>query len=170
MQLLTIYTICLYATFGAIALWQISRLIMHHALRPCLRCLRKYLLYSLIVRRQVGTSDFTVFTAIFILIYITVNVIVTVYRISTKALLAQRLGSLAIINIVPLYLGGRTNFIVDRIFNLRVTQYELLHRWVGRVCVLQGVTHALIHITFSSRTLTSVTITVSSLYQDPELH
>ncbi|KAF1363095.1 hypothetical protein EJ07DRAFT_152612 [Lizonia empirigonia] len=42
---------------------------------------------------------------------------------------------------VFLYLGGRTNVLVDKFFRLSHTEYWLLHRWLGRLAAAEGIIH-----------------------------
>ena len=55
--------------------------------------------------------------------------------------LISRTGVMASINMVPLFLGGRTNIMVD-ILGVSVHSYYLAHHWIGRVVVVQGLIHA----------------------------
>ncbi|KFY65338.1 hypothetical protein V496_02645 [Pseudogymnoascus sp. VKM F-4515 (FW-2607)] len=55
--------------------------------------------------------------------------------------LISRTGVMASINMVPLFLGGRTSIVVDML-GVSVHSYYLAHHWIGRVVVVQGLIHA----------------------------
>lgn len=67
------------------------------------------------------------------------------YSINTKAALFAELrgrsGSLAVLNMVPLFvLAGRNNPLIP-LLHISFDTYNLLHRWLGRVVVLESITH-----------------------------
>ena len=106
--------------------------------------LHKRLNYILVIKRQKGSSNISVFIAILIFLYITANIIIYTLKILGRAKLIKHYSSLFVINMVSLYLGGRTSLISDKV-HLNLSQYGLLHRWVGRVCVIQGLIHSFIN-------------------------
>lgn len=55
--------------------------------------------------------------------------------------LISRTGVMASINMVPLFLGGRTSIMVDML-GVSVHSYYLAHHWISRVVVVQGLIHA----------------------------
>jgi hypothetical protein len=61
-----------------------------------------------------------------------------------KALVAElrgRSGTLAVLNMVPLFLlAGRNNPLIS-ILHISFDTYNLLHRWLGRIVVLESVVH-----------------------------
>ena len=144
MQIITIFLISLGATFGAFTLWKLLQRIDAPTRKLIFSFLHKRLNYTLVIKRQKGSSDVSVLAAILILLYVTANIVVCTLRISGRAELAKRCGSLFVINMVSLYLGGRTSLISDKV-HLNLSQYGLLHRWVGRVCVIQGLIHSFIN-------------------------
>ncbi|KAI9816641.1 MAG: hypothetical protein M1832_005026 [Thelocarpon impressellum] len=88
--------------------------------------------------------------ALLLLLYVASNVAYTLsldYRGQSKAsLLAEirgRAGVLAVVNMIPLFiLAGRNNPLIGM---LRVSfdTYNLLHRWMGRIVVLEAIVHTL---------------------------
>lgn len=81
-------------------------------------------------------SPFTVTVAEAITIFVFVGVNTLLAIISRK----ESLPKLAIINMVPLFLGGRTNIGAD-FLGVSLSIYQLTHHWLGRVVVLQSVLH-----------------------------
>jgi predicted ferric reductase len=59
---------------------------------------------------------------------------------SDLATLATRAGALAMVNLIPLFLGGRTNTL-SNFLNVPLQTYYLIHHWVGRMAVLQALLH-----------------------------
>ena len=122
--------------------------------------LKKHVLYAPLWRKRhnneirlssavnVGTLPSRLHTSILI-VYLISNVIYCAYLDYSRpkpALLAElrgRTGHLAVVNMVPLIvLAGRNN---PLIYLLRVSfdTYNLFHRWIGRVVVLEAVVHTI---------------------------
>ncbi|XTI87597.1 hypothetical protein V2W45_1240414, partial [Cenococcum geophilum] len=89
--------------------------------------LYKRLNYTLVIKRQKGSFNISVLIIIFILLYITANIIIYTFRILGRAKLAKRYSSLFIINMVSLYLNSRTSLISNKVY-LNLSQYGLLYR------------------------------------------
>ena len=141
-----IYLIAIGSSAATVAMWRLSRTLGGITGRLVMSFLRKQLIYTLVVRRQNGSSNVTVISAICMLVFVVGNAIASFVGIQTRIQLAERLAALFSINLVPLYLGGRSNFLVDRILGLPLHQIGLSHRWIGRVCATQGITHALLRM------------------------
>ncbi|KAJ5458362.1 FAD-binding 8 [Penicillium sp. IBT 31633x] len=67
------------------------------------------------------------------------------YKVNEKAALVAELrgrsGTLAVLNMVPLFLlAGRNNPLIA-ILHISFDTYNLLHRWLGRIVVLESVVH-----------------------------
>jgi len=148
MEVILMYTVALGALFGASALWQISRLLADRAGEVCVAFTRKWLSYTLVTTRRGGSSGLSVGAGILITSYVVANVACSAVGVSTRAQLARRLGTLFVVNAVPLYLGGRTNLVLDRVLRYGTTDYGLMHRWVGRVCVVEGIVHGVASMPF----------------------
>ncbi|KAJ5664515.1 hypothetical protein N7507_005246 [Penicillium longicatenatum] len=61
-----------------------------------------------------------------------------------QALVAElrgRSGTLAVLNLVPLFLLASRNNPLISILNISFDTYNLLHRWLGRIVVLEAITH-----------------------------
>ncbi|KAF3929139.1 hypothetical protein AA313_de0200097 [Arthrobotrys entomopaga] len=60
--------------------------------------------------------------------------------------LRNRSGVLAVTNMIPLFvLAGRNNPLIP-ILRISFDTYNLIHRWLGRIVVIEAVTHSLAHI------------------------
>ena len=56
--------------------------------------------------------------------------------------IVQRTGRLTIVNLVPLSLGSHMNSIVSSC-GLGYESYNAIHRWLGRVAVIEGLIHVI---------------------------
>ncbi|KAL2350895.1 ferric reductase like transmembrane component-domain-containing protein [Cryomyces antarcticus] len=57
--------------------------------------------------------------------------------------LRNRTGVLAVVNMMPLFiLAGRNNPLI-RLLDISFDTYNLVHRWIGRIVVLEAITHTL---------------------------
>ncbi|KAF7894689.1 uncharacterized protein EAF01_010139 [Botrytis porri] len=54
-------------------------------------------------------------------------------------------GLLSTINLIPLGLGGHMNIVADS-FGLNPESFNCMHRWIGRVAVIEGVFHTILGI------------------------
>ncbi|KNG86523.1 metalloreductase [Aspergillus nomiae NRRL 13137] len=121
--------------------------------------IKKHLLYSPLGRKRhnreiqlssainVGTLP-SRFQTILILLYVASQVAyctILDYRVNEKkALIAElrgRSGTLAVLNMVPLFLlAGRNNPLIS-ILHISFDTYNCLHRWLGRIVVIESVVH-----------------------------
>ena len=121
--------------------------------------IKKYILYAPLGRKRhnrelqlssavnVGTLPSRLQT-ILVALYFASQVaycIVLDYSVNSKAALMAELrgrsGTLAVINMVPLFLlAGRNNPLIT-ILHISFDTYNLLHRWLGRIVVLESVAH-----------------------------
>jgi predicted ferric reductase len=74
------------------------------------------------------------------LIFLTGNVVCVAIG-SRDSTVIRRLAIMSVINLVPLALGGHMNFIASRC-RIRPQNYERMHRWVGKVAILEGLIHS----------------------------
>jgi predicted ferric reductase len=152
MQINIIYTIALASLFGLLLLWKLLSLVEISTRQLILSYLRKRFLYTLVYHRRAGTDDINVASTINIIVLVAANMTACIYGLPDRIELARRCGALFLLNATPLLLGGRTSFLIDRIMILKPNQQSLLHRWMGRVCVLQGLIHGGISAASSSPT------------------
>ncbi|KAF3918465.1 hypothetical protein ABW21_db0203550 [Orbilia brochopaga] len=95
----------------------------------------------------------TRFQALFLAILLALNVGLTVGSVdwdrSRGVILSElrnRSGVLAVTNMVPLFLlAGRNNPLIPML-RISFDTYNLIHRWLGRIVVLEALTHTISHI------------------------
>lgn len=158
MHLLFIYGLSFVSVVVVLFIWRIWRLIDRSTRTAIVLFIRKRLLYALLVRRFRTSSDISVFAGLNLLLFGAANVTACTLRVQSRAEIAKRCGTLFIINVIPLFLGGRTNYIADKIFRLQLNEYALLHRWIGRVCVLQGLIHGFLNAATSRPSIVETTV------------
>lgn len=105
--------------------------------------------FQLSAATNVGTLP-TRLQFVFLLGYFATNVAFCVIEIpfatsftEAAALLRNRSGVLAVVNMVPLFLmAGRNNPLIS-LLNLSFDTFNLLHRWIGRIVILESLCHVL---------------------------
>ncbi len=145
------YAYSLAAVVGGLVVRQACLLFVAFVRAYGLFYLFKHVFYpALFERRNNGFDTVTRLHALIILTYIVANGILLGIRTHSAADLRSRASTLAMINMIPLFFGGRMNFWIDYL-GIRLRTYYLMHRWVGRMVVLQGLLHTGLAISASSR-------------------
>jgi hypothetical protein len=125
--------------------------------------LRKVLLYSTVARRRRGTSSVSFLTAIGILTLITANIFLMRFRVHNTLDLATRASKLSLSNMSILLYGAGGNVLVNYVLKVGLGNWGILHRWLGRICLLQALIHSLCRLSLLKARLNSLQITVSFL-------
>jgi hypothetical protein len=58
--------------------------------------------------------------------------------------LSTRLATMMEVNMIPLFLGGRTSFLCNYGLRIPLPMYHFLHHWIGLVVICQGLLHAIL--------------------------
>jgi hypothetical protein len=153
-----IYLVSLASAAGALLLWRCYRLLNARTRTIILLFIRKQLLYRLIYRRRNSSDDVNVLSLFNICLLVAANITACALKIRDRGELARRCGRLFLVNMVPLFLGGRRSLLADQILRIHSSEQSLLHRWMGRVCVLQGLVHATISTLAASPTAPQITV------------
>jgi len=131
--------------------------------RPKLAWVKKNILYAPVLRKRhnreiqmstainVGTLP-TRFQLLFLIAYFATNVAFCVIDIdysdeweNVTRLVRNRTGVLSVINMIPLFLlAGRNNPLIP-LLGISFDTYNLIHRWFGRIVILEAVAHTLAH-------------------------
>jgi hypothetical protein len=90
---------------------------------------------------------------LFLMLYVGASVLLTVWDINWNqerraiyGALIERTGMLAIMNMVPLFLlAGRNNPLIQ-LTGITFDTYNLIHRWLGRIVVLEALLHTLFYL------------------------
>lgn len=131
---------------------------------PNLALLKRHVLYAPVLSKRhnreiqlstainVGTLP-TRFQLLFLTAYFATNVAFSVIDIpfaadweTATSGLRNRTGVLSVINMVPLFLlAGRNNPLIP-LLGISFDTYNLMHRWFGRIVILEAIAHTLAHI------------------------
>ncbi|KAI4113921.1 MAG: hypothetical protein LQ345_005196 [Seirophora villosa] len=124
---------------------------------------KQHLLYAPLFRRrhnrEIHLAWFhlgyipTRFQSLFLAAIIGMNVTLSVWNIEwngTRAAalghLRNRTGTLSVVNMIPLViLAGRNNPLIS-LLNISYDNFNLVHRWFGRIVVLQALAHTLAEV------------------------
>jgi hypothetical protein len=161
-----IYLISLASAAGALLLWRVYRLLDARTRTKVLLFIRKQLLYQLVYRRRNGSDDVSVLSLFNICLLVGANITACALKIQDRGELARRCGRLFLVNMIPLFLGGKRSLLADQILRIHSSEQSLLHRWMGRVCVLQGVIHATISTLAASPTAPQITVSVTIYFKE----
>jgi hypothetical protein len=143
----------------AVALAAIAALsIVFYMVRISIRFLRTYTTYHFLkhvfyprVHKYIrGTTRYH---ALLILALLVGNVFCL---IGDRTKIVQRTGLLSIVNLVPLALGSHMNSVVS-CCGLGYEAYNAIHRWMGRVAVVEGVIHVILAVVSQKPNLHSST-------------
>lgn len=100
--------------------------------------------YCFLVDRHGFIGPFTVASAFLQSVYVGSNIVSVVYGATSMAEAASRAGTLALINLAPLYLSLHLSFLAD-VFGLPLVVYRQLHR----SCGLMAAAHVVFHGAFT---------------------
>jgi len=132
--------------------------------RPKAAFIKENILYAPIFRKRhnreiqlssainVGTLP-SRFQLLFLVAYFATNVVFCCIDLNfsltyeeVARLLRNRTGVLSVVNMIPLFLlAGRNNPLIT-LLGISFDTYNLIHRWMGRIVVLEAVAHTLAHL------------------------
>jgi len=132
--------------------------------RPTVNWLKAHLLYAPLFRQRrareiklgqifnLGTLP-TRLQALFIASCLAVNVFACVWNIPWSSpelqvlpILGSRTGTLAVANLVPIVVMATVKNPLINTLEISYDSFNLMHRWLGRISILQGITHTLCEI------------------------
>ena len=99
----------------------------------------RHIQYPWLVPRRHWTGV-TRLEASILLVYFLINALALGVPVSGSVDLQRRAARTAIINLTPVFLGGRTNPLVDFI-GIPISTYYVAHHWIGRVAVVEALLH-----------------------------
>jgi hypothetical protein len=152
-----LYAVSVASIFAVLVIGWVSRCASPYI--PRLRFWALNCIYPLLIRRRKWTSV-TYIEFVLLGAYISMNGICMGLGTHGTSDRMLRSGLMSSINTVPLFLGGRTNVLVDG-FGIPLHTYYLAHHWVGRMAVMQVLLH--VGLAISSRQWTLDTVTISGV-------
>ena len=122
------------------------RLIFHSSrISRCVKvAFERFVRYPLIVKGDYWTSVTRLELLLFVA-FLACNVFALVFRLSGARDLEQRAAIVCAINITPLFLNGKPNPLIDLV-GVPLPVYHLVHHWVGRVAIIEGLLHGALTI------------------------
>lgn len=144
MQTTIFYALGYAATVGLLLFWRLSQLLITKARHHLRSVFFRWIFDRVIFPRLRGSSDITILSSIVIAGLFVANIAGT-WLLNNQAVISLRLARLCITNLVCLYLGGRSNVLHDKVLRSH-TEQHLLHRWIGRVTLLEGLTHGALEL------------------------
>jgi hypothetical protein len=140
----TIYLITMSSFATILILSHLFRLAGSLVYRSALSWFYKLFMRTEVFHRRKSTDSISVLSFCYICVYIGANVALCAVGISSRRALAKRCGTLCLVNLIPLSLGGRLSFLTHALSRVRPWNQSLAHRWIGRVCLLQGACHGIL--------------------------
>ncbi|KAM7192217.1 hypothetical protein V8F33_008491 [Rhypophila sp. PSN 637] len=119
-------------------------LFLRNSMLACLKDLfTRKLRYPLLVR----LVEITRLQTLVLVLYLGLNSLALALGLSATDIrgFEKRAATLAIINIIPMYLGGLANPLADLV-GIPLSLHHLLHVWIGRVVIIEGLIHAILAI------------------------
>lgn len=141
MQVTVIYAISYASAVCFLVAWRLSQCLTIQARQHIFSTCSKWLLYTVVHPRLTGSSDVTILAGSIIIMFIIANIVGCVIGIHNTSDLSSRLARMAVTNLAILYLGGSPNVLVDKGVRISNNEYYLLHRWIGRVTLVEGLVH-----------------------------
>jgi hypothetical protein len=148
------YLIALAGIFVlSLSLWFLSSIIpnIHNSFT-------RHITYPLFLKRRRFWDSITRLQAFLIVFFLVANLIVIFapFKDVDWRQVERRAAFTAGVNAIPLCLGGRMGPVVQML-NIHRSSYLLFHHWVGRIAVLEALSHALIVLLLRPHTGTLVT-------------
>ncbi|EGU88835.1 hypothetical protein FOXB_00646, partial [Fusarium oxysporum f. sp. conglutinans Fo5176] len=139
--------------FLSLILWLLSSIIPNLQNR-----FMRHVTYPLFLRRRRAWDSITRLQACLIFFFFAANLVVIFAPFNGVdwRQIERRAAFTAGVNAIPLCLGGRMGPVVQML-NIHRTSYLLFHHWVGRIAVLEAVSHAIIVLLHRPKTGTLVT-------------
>ncbi|KAF2182632.1 hypothetical protein K469DRAFT_669639 [Zopfia rhizophila CBS 207.26] len=103
--------------------------------------LLKHIFYPQIHPLIRGASKTTRFEAILIGSFLVGNVLCTTLGIKSSSDFVKRTALASVINIIPLFFGGRINTI-GSFSGIKYEAYARIHRWIGRIAIAECIVHS----------------------------
>lgn len=119
--------------------------------------------YTLVWRRPNGSSNVTVFTFFSLTALTILNTFTLLFRSTTTSDISQRAARLFLINLIPVTLGNGSSLLPE-VLGLYYRRISAIHRWIWRICFVNGMVHTIIQLTVSPLHLGLSEITVSRVF------
>lgn len=140
MNIIQLYSIIFGSFLALYPLLRIVRLFVQLVLPRLAVSFARYVRYPLVLKRQRWMSVTRLELLVFIG-YLVANLVSLCLSVRSAEDFQRRSAVVAVINVTPLFVGGRTNPLADRL-GVSLPTYYLCHHWIGRVAMLEGLIHS----------------------------
>tara|TARA_R110002060_G_scaffold8261_1_gene12293 strand:- start:284 stop:793 length:510 start_codon:yes stop_codon:yes gene_type:complete len=142
METVEIYAVCISSVFAAFfvvsfrsSIWQVLEYVA--------LLLRKVLIYPHVLHRHSSLGPWTPAGLIVQIAYITANLYCLEFWKLTATKVGIRAANLALINMMPLFLGTHLSFLADR-FTVSLKTFRMVHRSAGMMSFALVLFHVLV--------------------------
>ncbi|KAF7943008.1 hypothetical protein EAE96_010954 [Botrytis aclada] len=139
MNLTQWYAISLAATVVLLIIYRIGYISSTFLIARFQVLALRHFIYPLLVQRRYWTGV-TRLQGLLVGGYLAINGFCMGLGVKTMSDVISRAGIMASVNIVPLFLGGRTNTLANFI-GISIHSYYIAHHWIGRVVIVQSLLH-----------------------------
>ncbi|TLD14366.1 uncharacterized protein PgNI_02695 [Pyricularia grisea] len=101
----------------------------------------RYLIYADIPKASGHSYYTTRYKCFLFLSVLTANIAAITIGVDDRRKFVKRTGMVAVINIVPLFLGTQISVVASN-FNVKLGSNARLHRWLGTAAIMEGILHA----------------------------
>lgn len=149
--------------------------------------LKKNLLYAPLISKR-HNREFQLSSAVnvgtlptrlqffFLLAYLATNVVFCVINVpfagsyvDAARLIRNRTGTMSVVNMIPLFIMAGRNNPLCKLLGISFDTFNLMHRWFGRICVLEGLAHVVAYWLGSAYTTNFMTAFAKSWKVQPFL-
>ena len=153
MKATDLYGICMGGLIAFLIILSICRSVARSAYRSTRIFFLRHVYYPLLPRWIFGNSGISRYCGFIIALFLIANVCFIVIGVSDVSDFTRRLGRAALINLTPLYAGGRINSIAN-LLSIRPENYLLGHKCIGVVFIIEVSLHSVLSWTHGDVDLT----------------
>ncbi|KAI0965373.1 hypothetical protein F4678DRAFT_485327 [Xylaria arbuscula] len=101
---------------------------------------KRHILYPLVFPRRVHFGSVTRLDVILLVFFLGVNGLVVGWKPNQQEAISRKASQMALLNIVPLFLGGKTNPLLSFV-GIPLSKYYFAYHWFGRVATVEAFIH-----------------------------
>ena len=113
---------------------------------------RQRLIYAYLIHRHRILGPLTRGRFCFIILVISINIFFSTFRAISPERSGIRTGRMALVNLIPLYLGLHNSYIAD-LLGLDLSFFRFLHFLAAVMCTVSGIVHSVIEVRASQGAL-----------------
>ena len=133
-----VYFFSFYGVIGIVLLYLLSRCLFRHY-RPGLRVRAAQFRYT--TNRWRLWPEITWLRLHLLILYFIANAIILIVETEQLSGLESKAAITALINLMLVFLGGRTNIVADSL-GISLPTYYFAHRWIGYTAIFEALLHS----------------------------